>query len=138
MSRTVHLNFESISEELRNAKLEILKAIGITQTSFELTIESNKIPSKLLWASRAFHMDHTEVYFFFSYAQSPIESISRVQSPQNELRVLIFLTKEFSNIQDDEMRRVAQALLLPLLEEYSRYVLYNFHSMRQLFLTQFD
>jgi hypothetical protein len=116
----VTLDFGSLGEELREAKVGILRALGIARTSFELTKQSQSIPEQLYFAARVFHLDHTELYFFYSATRQPIETISQVQSPQNELRVLIFLTKDFAAIQDPEIRSIASSLLSPLIQSYAR------------------
>jgi hypothetical protein len=114
-----------LGEDDQRQKNLILEELGIRQTSFEITAQC-ALPQILILASRIYHMDSVEVYFSRTPKQTLLEHVSSPISPQNEMRTLIFLTKEFGKIQDDTVRQAAKFQLDILIEQYSRYALESF------------
>ena len=117
----IEVPFASLDEQSLLPKQSLLEELGITATSFEITLRDG-LPRELILAARVYHLDAVEVYFARTPSQSLMEHIGGHVSPQNELRTLVFFTKEVAKIEDDALRLAAQSRLDTLVAEYSKYV----------------
>lgn len=116
------LPFDSLDEPLRSSKLNLLKELKDTDTTWKCT-EEDPIPDAFLRACRLYHLDHLEVYFCRAPRRSLQEHLSGLVSPQNELRVLTFLRKTLASAPTSALVSSATARLQQLADSYLTYVL---------------
>lgn len=115
------LPFDSLDEPLRSAKLSLISEIKDVDTVWKSS-NDDPIPESFLRACRLYHADHLEMYFSRVPRLSMEQRFSSLISPQNELRVLIYLRKTIAGLSDETLISALNNRLLQLADSYTVYV----------------
>lgn len=95
----INLKFDKFDLQMKIIKSFLLKKFGIEETSFKLE-NPNPLKTNLLRAIRIYMMDEIEHYFNDFETINKIFSSDEFISPQNELKLIVFLIQNGRKINE--------------------------------------